>query len=220
MTAKATEDRQYRYFDHYLTEKLASRLVRVNVATRELTDLTPGFDRWFQADGTMSYDLSPDGTQLVVVMNSTPPPYREFLNSDLFLIPTDGSGSRKSLTADNPGRDASAVFAPDGRSIYYLRTETAYHNGESAKLWRHDLAAATNTPLAEALDYSFDQVAVASDGRTLWLRAEDKGLVPVFRMNECRWDGPDGGLSERHLRPTGGARWPGCFSQQQPRPSR
>src|SRR5688572_12687550 len=83
MTAKVTEDRQYRHFDKYLTDQLASRLLRVHVTTKDVKDLTPGYDRWFQADGGVSYDLSPDGSQLVVAMNSTPPPYREFLNSDL-----------------------------------------------------------------------------------------------------------------------------------------
>ena len=55
---------------------------------------------------------------------------------------------------DPPGEAAytyNAVFAPDSRSIVYTRTETPYYNGEFAKLWRHDLAAGTNTPLTEAL---------------------------------------------------------------------
>lgn len=183
MTAKVTEDRQYRYFDKYLTDNLASRLLRVNVASKEVKDLTPGFDRWFQSDGGVSYDLSPDGSQLVVSMNSTPPPYREFLNSDLYLVPTDGSGRLKNVTADNTGHDGRGVFSPDGKSLLYLRTETAYHNGESSKLWRHDLATGKNTPLTESLDYSFEQVEFASDGKTLWLLAEDKGALPVFKAS-------------------------------------
>jgi dipeptidyl aminopeptidase/acylaminoacyl peptidase len=60
MTAKVTENRQYRYFDHYLTDNLASRLLRVKVASKEAIDLTPGFDRLFRADGEWSYELSPD----------------------------------------------------------------------------------------------------------------------------------------------------------------
>ena len=182
VTAKVTEHRQYRYFDHYLTDNLASRLLRVDVASKEVKDLTPDHDRWFQADGGVSYDLSPDGAQLVLTMNSTPPPYREFLNNDLYLLPTDGSGKLKNLTADNKGHDGQAVFAPDGKSLLYLRTETAYHNGESAKLWRHDFATGKNMPLTEALDYSFEQVEFAPDGGTLWLLAEDKGVLPVFKM--------------------------------------
>lgn len=183
MTAKITEDRQYRFFDKYITDKLASRLLRVNVTSKEIKDLTPGHDRWFQPDGGASFDVSPDGSQLVLTLNSTPPPYRDFLNSDLYLVPTDGSGILKNLTADNPGSDGGATFAPDGKAIFYLRTETPYYSGESAKLWRHDLDPGRNTPLTEALDYSFDQVEVSPDGKSLWLLAEEKGVVPVFKLN-------------------------------------
>jgi len=193
MTAKVTEDRQYRYFDKYITDKLASRLLRVNVTTKGIADLTLGHDRWFQPDGGASFDISPDGSQLVLTLNSTPPPYREFLNSDLYLVPTDGSGMLKNLTAENQGADSRAVFTPDGKALFYLRTETPYYSGESAKLWRHDLDSGRNTPLTEALDYSFDQVEVSPDGKTLWLLAEEKGVVPVFKLN------PDGtGLTAMH----------------------
>jgi len=53
-------------------------------------------------------------------------------------------------------------------------------------LWRHDLGSGRNTPLTEALDYSFEQVRVSPDGKTLWVLAEEKGVVPVFKLN------PDG----------------------------
>src|SRR5688572_12632294 len=71
MTAKVTEHRQYRYFDRYLTDNLASRLLRVNLASKEAVDLTPGFDRLFRADGEWSFELSPDGSQIALVINST-----------------------------------------------------------------------------------------------------------------------------------------------------
>jgi dipeptidyl aminopeptidase/acylaminoacyl peptidase len=193
MTAKVTEHRQYRFWDKYLTDNLASRLLRVNVASKEVTDLTPGHDRWFRPDGETNFEISPDGAHVVLEMNSTTPPYRDFLNGDLFLVPTDGSGALRNLTPDNPGHDSRAVFAPDGQSLFYLRTETAYHSGELARLWQHDLATGRNTLLTADLDYSFGQVRVAPDGQTLWLLAEDQGVVPVFTLN------PDGtGLTAMH----------------------
>jgi dipeptidyl aminopeptidase/acylaminoacyl peptidase len=182
MTARATEDRQYRYFDRYLTDGLASRLLRVHVPTGKVTDLTPGYDRWFQVDGEVRFDVSPDGRHVVMGMNSTRPPYREFLNTDLYLVPTDGSGQPKNLTPDNPGSDDHPVFTPDGRTVIYLRRETTYHNGESTRVWKLDLDGGAATPLTGAMDRSFSQVRISPDGATLWLLAEDQGAVPVFRM--------------------------------------
>ena len=65
----------------------------------------------------------------------------------------------------------------------FTRTETPYYSGEFAKLWRHELASGKNTPLTEALDYAIGDVQFSADGRTLWLTAEDKGVVPVFKLN-------------------------------------
>ena len=183
MTAKVTEDRQYRYFDHWLTDNLASRLVLVNTATKEFKDLTPKWTRLFQTSGDVNYDLSPDGTQVALAANVTPPPYQGFLNVDIHLVPTDGSGAMKDVTAENKGDDDNPKFAPDGKSLVFARLETPYGNGEFAKLWRHDLATGKNTPLTGTLDYSINAVEFSADGKTLWTDIEDKGVVPVFKLN-------------------------------------
>jgi dipeptidyl aminopeptidase/acylaminoacyl peptidase len=183
MTAKVTENRQYRYFDKYLTDNLAMRLVRVDIKSKDVKDLTPGFDRLFEADGGVSFQISPDGAQVAATINSTRPPYREFSNNDIYLVRTDGSGEMRNITASNKGHDTQARFAADGKSLLYLRTKTSYHNGESTKLWRYELATGRHTPLAESLDFSFEQAEFAADGKTIWILAEDKGVLPVFKMN-------------------------------------
>jgi dipeptidyl aminopeptidase/acylaminoacyl peptidase len=183
MTAKVTENRQYRYFDRYLTDNLANRLVLVNLTTREFKDLTPNFDRLFQTSGDVQFDVAPDGRTVAVAVNSTPPPYREYLNSDIYLVPTDATGAMRNITPDSRGDDGAPLFAPDGRSLIFNRLNTPYYSGEFPKLWRHDLTTGKNTPLSVSLDYAFESVKFGADGRTLWLTAEDKGVVPVFRLN-------------------------------------
>ncbi|MBI2813463.1 MAG: S9 family peptidase [Opitutae bacterium] len=183
MTAKVTEHRQYRYFDHYITDSAAHRLLVVTLATREIRDLTPKWDRLYTVSGEANYDLSSDGHWIALTINTTPPPYREFPNHDVYLLPTDGSGALKNLTPENRGDDTGAVFAPDGKSLVFGRQETPYYSGEFTKLWRHDLATGKNTPLTEALDCSFDNVKFSADGQTLWAAVESKGVVPVFRLN-------------------------------------
>jgi dipeptidyl aminopeptidase/acylaminoacyl peptidase len=146
MTAKVTEDRQYRYFDHYITDSAANRLLVVTPATREFKDLTPKWDRLFAVSGEVTYDLAPDGKWIALTINTTPPPYRDFPNHDVYLLPTDGTGTLKNLTPENRGDDGGAVFAPDGKTLLFGRQETPYYSGEFTKLWRHDLATGQNTP--------------------------------------------------------------------------
>jgi dipeptidyl aminopeptidase/acylaminoacyl peptidase len=183
VSARVSEDRAFRYWDTWLTDNLANRLVAVDVASKAIRDLTPGFGYLFAISGEFSFDISPDGKAVAVTINSTPPPYKDYLNADIYLVPTDGSGALKNLTPDNQGDDSGAVFAPDGKSLVFKRQKTPYYNGEFQKLWRHDLATGKNTPVTAALDYSIGEVKFSADGKTIWITAEDKGVAPIFRLN-------------------------------------
>jgi dipeptidyl aminopeptidase/acylaminoacyl peptidase len=183
MTARVTENRQYRYFDHYLVDSAATRLVLVDVATKTFKDLTPGVDRLFNNSGDVNFAISPDGKTIALDFNSTPPPFRDNLNQDIYLLPTDGSGAMKNVTPENKGDDQSPVWSPDGKSVYFTRQKIPYYCGEFSKLWRYDVASGKSVPVTEALDYSIDAVQCSADGKTLWLSAEEKGVVPIFRVN-------------------------------------
>lgn len=104
-----------------------------------LTDLTPKYDRLFAPSGEVRFDIAPDGRHIALALNSTPPPYAVQPNSDIVLLPTDGSGVLTNLTPDNPYGDASPRFAPDGRSVLYTRVATANSQGELRRLWRVSL---------------------------------------------------------------------------------
>ncbi|WP_438480715.1 S9 family peptidase [Oleiharenicola lentus] len=183
MTAKVTENRQYRYFDHYITDSAAHRLVLVNTATKEFKDLTPKWDRLFTVAGEANYDLSPDGKTIALSINTVKPPYQSHPNHDIYLLPTDGSGTLQNITPENKGDDTSATFSPDGKTIIFGRQDVPFYSGEFAKLWKHDLATGQNTALTESLDYAFDSVKFSADGKTLWAAVENQGVVPVFKLN-------------------------------------
>jgi len=183
ISARVTEDRAYRYWDSWLTDNLAQRLVKVDLATRAVTDLTPSVQQPFTLAGGTGFGLSPDGKHAVVTINSTPRPYVGDLNHDVYLVPTDGSGVLRNLTPENPGSDSDPVFTPDGRAVYYSRLDLTYSAGEFPKLWRHDLATGRNTPVTEALDFAISGPEFSADGRTLWAAVEDRGAVAIFRLN-------------------------------------
>jgi Tol biopolymer transport system component len=86
--ARVSENRLYRYWDHWLTDNEYPRIFVVDVATKKVTDLLPGSRRIFGLDeGAGSFDISPDGAWIAFEANSSPDPYREW-NTDIFLIPT------------------------------------------------------------------------------------------------------------------------------------
>jgi dipeptidyl aminopeptidase/acylaminoacyl peptidase len=184
MTAYATEVQQFRWFDRNLTDNLANRLVRIDLDTRKLTDLTPGFGRQFLASGDVTFQVAPDGRHVALVIDTSPPPFVAAPNLDIQLVPTDGSGKLRNLTADNARIDDAPRFTPDGKALLFVRQvlPIAPFSGESRRLWRHDLGDGRNAPVLAGSDLSIDDVAFAADGRTLWLQAEREGRVPVLQL--------------------------------------
>jgi dipeptidyl aminopeptidase/acylaminoacyl peptidase len=185
ISAKVTESRAYRFWDSWLTDGLVQRLVRVDAATKEITDLLPNtnYSHPLTLAGVLAFDVAPDGRQLAVTINTTLPPYRDLPNNDIYLVPMDGSGTGRNLTPENKAADENAAFSPDGKYVYFSRQDIPYGNGEFAKLWRHEIATGRNTPVTESLDYAVTQVAFSPDSATVWFVAEDKGASGIFRMN-------------------------------------
>jgi dipeptidyl aminopeptidase/acylaminoacyl peptidase len=182
MTAYATDYRQYRFFDKNLTDKLANRLVKVDLATKSLIDLTPGFDRLFMASGEVRYEIAPNGRTLALALNSTPTPFAQEPNNDIYLLPTDGSGTLKNLTPDNVRNDDAPHFSPDGRTLLFVRQVLPTQAGELRRLWQHTLADGRNAPLTARLDLSIEEAHFSSDGRSIYFQAEEQGRVPLFSM--------------------------------------
>ena len=185
MTGYATEVQQYRWFDKNLTDNLANRLVRYDLASKALTDLTPGYPRLFMPSGEVKFDIAPDGRQIALVIDSTPAPFVAAPNLDLYLVPSDGSGRLRNLTAANPRTDEAPQFVPDGKSLLFVRKTQpiAPFAGESRRLWRYSFADDRATPVTASIDLSIDDIAFSANGRSLWLQAEDRGKVPVYSIN-------------------------------------
>ncbi|MCL5051021.1 MAG: S9 family peptidase [Firmicutes bacterium] len=181
VTAFTTENRLYRHFDQFLTQDSYPRLFKVAVESGEINELTPGWSRFFNIGGGVSYDISPDGQYIALTANTTPAPY-DSLNADILLLRADGSGDYTNITEGNPGRDIGAVFSPDGQSILYGRSLRSDFYADQINLVRHDIASGDTQVLTEDFDRTPGNWQFSRDGEQILFEADDRAMRSLFAM--------------------------------------
>lgn len=180
VTARVTEDRVYRFWDHWLTDDSYPHLFSINIHTGEIADLTPGWDRWFSLNGNAEFDISADGRQIAVSAVTSPPPFDQ-LNHDILLLKTDGSGEFVNITADNPASDNNPKFSPDGKSLVYGAQRSTFFTSDNNQLIRFDFKPQQKTNLTKDWDISVDNWEFGSNG-TLYFQAADKAKSALYSM--------------------------------------
>ena len=181
VTAKVTEDRLYRYWDHWLTEETVPHLYTIDIDSREVTDLTPGWDRYFSASGRMSYDISPDGKEVAFTALRYGAPY-DSLTTDIFLLTVDEPGTAKNITPENPASDFFPRYTPDGKYILYGRQKIVGFYGDRVRLVRYNRKSGEKRLLAETFDRSPRGWLVSEDSKTIYFVAEDRAKRSLFSV--------------------------------------
>ncbi len=109
------------------------------------------------------FKVSPDGTRVVFEVRSTDLEVNRG-RTDLWLIGTDGSGL-KQLTS-HPDNESNALWAPDGKSIFFLSARTPESQIFRLFLDGGEAIQITRSPL------DIDAFKLSPDGSTLLFAAE------------------------------------------------
>lgn len=181
VSAKVTENRVYRFWDSWLTDDRFPRLFKLDLASLQVSELTPGWKRWFSVGGGVQYNIAPDSKTLALSMVTSEPPFNS-LNNDIVLLKLDGSGEFTNITADNPARDSSPLFSPDGRYLVYGAQSRTDFYADTVKLIRHELKTGKKTTLAAEMDLSPSDWQFSSDGKTLYFVAGDRAKQSIFSL--------------------------------------
>jgi len=147
-------------------------------------DLTPGADYDtppVQRGGPVSFDWSPDSKELAFTAVAEKVEATT-TNGDVFIVPADGSAAPKSITS-NPGFDSGGLYSPDGKYIAYRMQERAGFEADRWQLMLYDRANGRHTNLTAAFDRQVESYAWTPDSKALYLNAEDKAFVPIFRVS-------------------------------------
>ena len=181
VSAFVTENRLYRHWDRFLEQDAYPRLFQVQLASGDVTELTPGWQRYFNIGGGISYDISPDGKQIALTANTTEPPFDDF-KADVLLLQTDGSGSYVNLSADNTGRDINPVFSPDGRYLLWGRSLRTDFYADQINLLQYDLRNGQSRILTQDFDHTPVNWQYSRNGRQIFFQADDRAMTSLFAM--------------------------------------
>lgn len=145
-------------------------------------DLTPGdYDSppYAAATGT-DYAFSPDGSNIVFLRN---PDKVEAIstNSDVYILPLNG-GNPKNVTAGMNGYDASPVYTPDGKYLLFRSQATPKSEADRWRIMRYNPQSGEIVELSKGFDQQVDEIVVASDSKTIYFTAGERGKSPVFSV--------------------------------------
>ncbi|HEX6850377.1 MAG TPA: S9 family peptidase [Candidatus Polarisedimenticolaceae bacterium] len=179
--AFVSENRLVRYWDRWVTDGRYPHFFALDLATRKVTDLTPGMARHMGLMETGGgWDLSPSGGEIAFTANATEPPYAT-LNYDVFVVGASG-GQIVNLTADNPADDGRPRYSPDGRWLLYGRQTRANVDPDFTKLTLRNRDSGTTTNLAAGWDFNPSGWEFAPDSTTITLVAEQGGRDHLWAL--------------------------------------
>lgn len=129
------------------------------------SQLDPKENLLFNASAEQSA-ISPDGTKILFIREGTPwwrKGYRGSQSGQLWLYDTQSKEYLRLLPAS--GSIRSPLWGPDGKTIYYLSSQTGAFN-----LWRHKLGSKKQIQLTTFKDDSVVSPCISRDGSTIVFR--------------------------------------------------
>jgi dipeptidyl aminopeptidase/acylaminoacyl peptidase len=132
----------------------------------------------YQDDGPVSW--SPDGRTLYFSGNRKPGWEREALNSEVYALDV-ASGATRPLTS-REGPDNNPVASPDGSRIAYVGFDDKRLGYQNSLLYVMDSSGGNPRALTAGLDRTVESPVWASDGRSIYVLYDDRGVRKVARV--------------------------------------
>ncbi len=130
--------------------------------------------------GDEEYVFNPDGSNLVFSARVAGRQEAWSTNFDIYEVSSNGVGTPRNLTADNPAWDTQPVYLRNGDLAWLAMSRPGFEADRFRIKVMHDGAVRT---VAEQWDRSVQHLSVARDGQTLLATASDLGQTRLFAVN-------------------------------------
>jgi dipeptidyl aminopeptidase/acylaminoacyl peptidase len=172
--------------DHTRNHLFALKLGEDGQALGAAIALMPDFDGDSPSKpfgGEEDYAITPDSKALVFSARLAGKTEPWSTNFDLWSVPLDGSSRPHDFTPENKAWDAAPAFSVDGRLAAHRAMKRPGFEADRFGIILYDDAAKKSHEIDPRWDRSADQIAFASDSKSLYVETTDTQTVRLFRMD-------------------------------------
>jgi dipeptidyl aminopeptidase/acylaminoacyl peptidase len=180
--ATVIEANNYRYWDHWFPRGRKPHLHVADVEDGRTRDLFAGmqFHLPMAEPGAGSYDISPDGKEVVFGFDFDPDPS---LGTPDIVAMELKSGKWTKYTDAAGHADEAPRYSPDGKWIAFLSSDIGKSYNEQARLRLIERATGKLSGLTATWDRGVNAPLVwAADSKALYFTAETEVAQPVWRL--------------------------------------
>ena len=180
--AHLSERREYRFWDHWLTDGREAHVLAADVATGRTHDLLAGTGVALQPwePSAEHYDLSPDGAELALTADLNPEP--GMMHETDIVVVTIGTRRHRTLTADSGFGDAHPRYSPDGRYIAWNSYNLKRAFNDQGRLMLYERRGGRTRRLAPRLDRATTRHRWAPDSSSLYVLIDERGRQGLYRL--------------------------------------
>ena len=130
--------------------------------------------------GDEEFTFTPNGRHVIFTARIAGETEAWSTNTDLWLVPVDGTTAPRNLTPDGPGYDTGPAVSPDGKTLAYLSMRRAGYEADRYRILLKDLATGETRELQDKWDASPGALQWSPDGRRIYATADELGQTPLF----------------------------------------
>lgn len=184
MSARVTEERIYRFWDTWMTDGASHHIFHLNLESEELSDLTPASNylvAFPSTGGDPASFFDSDGETVFFSAVDKDDRDESIPGRRLFSVAVAG-GPISEVTRNELGNDSAPRLSPDGRTLYFFRTQERDSYATPADVTSINLQTSELSTLTSDWELTPDEMAVDPESGDVFVTAEQRGLALLFKV--------------------------------------